>query len=79
MAHGHCSWVFSVMEYKSASRYRKLRSYLFGQHRDKGLTFRLASYEKSLLNTLGGYLIVRYDENENPILDYLAGVPVTSA
>ena len=31
-----------------------------------------------LLDTLGGYLIVRYDENENPILDYLADVPDTS-
>ena len=32
----------------------------------------------SLLDTLGGYLIVRFDENENPILDYLADVPDTS-
>jgi hypothetical protein len=32
----------------------------------------------SLLDPLGGYLIVRYDENENPILDYLADVPDTS-
>ena len=32
----------------------------------------------SLLDTLGGYLIVRFDENENPILDYLANVPDTS-
>jgi len=32
----------------------------------------------SLLETLGGYLIVRFDENENPILDYLADVPDTS-
>ena len=31
-----------------------------------------------LLDTLGGYLIVRYDDNENPILDYLADVPDTS-
>jgi hypothetical protein len=31
-----------------------------------------------LLDTLGGYLIVRYDENGNPILDYLAEVPDTS-
>ena len=31
-----------------------------------------------LLDVLGGYLIVRYDENENPILDYLADVPDTS-
>ena len=31
-----------------------------------------------LLDVLGGYLIVRYDENENPILDYLAEVPDTS-
>jgi len=32
----------------------------------------------NLLDTLGGYLIVRYNENENPILDYLADVPDTS-
>ena len=32
----------------------------------------------SLLDPLGGYLIVRYDENENPILDYLSEVPDTS-
>ena len=32
----------------------------------------------SLLDTLGGYLIVRFDENENPILDYLSDVPDTS-
>ena len=32
----------------------------------------------SLLDTLGGYLIARFDENENPILDYLANVPDTS-
>ena len=32
----------------------------------------------SLLDTLGGYLIVRYDENENPIVDYLSDVPDTS-
>ena len=32
----------------------------------------------SLLDPLGGYLIVRFDENENPILDYLADVPETS-
>ena len=32
----------------------------------------------NLLDPLGGYLIVRYDENENPILDYLADVPDTS-
>ena len=32
----------------------------------------------SLLDTLGGYLIVRFDENENPVLDYLADVPDTS-
>jgi hypothetical protein len=32
----------------------------------------------SLLDTLGGYLIVRFDENENPILDYLTDVPDTS-
>ena len=34
--------------------------------------------KSSLLDTFGGYLIVRYDENENPILDYLADVPDTS-
>ena len=33
----------------------------------------------SLLDPLGGYLIVGFDENENPILDYLADVPDTSA
>ena len=32
----------------------------------------------SLFDPLGGYLIVRYDENENPVLDYLADVPDTS-
>ncbi|MPM21299.1 hypothetical protein SDC9_67743 [bioreactor metagenome] len=32
----------------------------------------------SLLDQLGGYLIVRFDENENLILDYLADVPDTS-
>lgn len=32
----------------------------------------------SLLDTLGGYLIVRFNENEDPILDYLADVPDTS-
>jgi len=32
----------------------------------------------SLLDSLGGYLIVRYDDNENPVLDYLADVPDTS-
>ena len=32
----------------------------------------------SLLDPLGGYLIVRFDENENPVLDYLAAVPDTS-
>ena len=32
----------------------------------------------SLLDPLGGYLIVRFDENENPILDYLTDVPDTS-
>ncbi len=32
----------------------------------------------SLLDTLGGYLIARFDENENPILDYHADVPDTS-
>jgi len=32
----------------------------------------------SLLDSLGGYLIVRFDEDENPILDYLADVPDTS-
>ena len=31
-----------------------------------------------LLESFGGYLIVRYDENENPILDYLSDVPNTS-
>ena len=28
-----------------------------------------------LLDSFGGYLIVRYDENENPILDYLSDAP----
>ena len=32
----------------------------------------------SLLDPLGGFLIVRFDEYENPILDYLADVPDTS-
>ena len=32
----------------------------------------------SLLDPLGSYLIVRFDENENPILDYLTDVPDTS-
>ena len=32
----------------------------------------------SLLDPLGGYLIVRFDENEYPILDYLTDVPDTS-
>lgn len=32
----------------------------------------------SLLDPFGGSLIVRFDENENPILDYLADVPDTS-
>ncbi|HML68270.1 MAG TPA: hypothetical protein PKA81_07710 [Clostridia bacterium] len=31
-----------------------------------------------LLDILGGYLIIRYDENEKPVLDYLADVPDTS-
>jgi hypothetical protein len=31
-----------------------------------------------LLDSLGGYLIVRFDGNENPVLDYLADVPDTS-
>ncbi len=31
-----------------------------------------------LIDSLGGYLIVRYDENVNPVLDYLTGVPDTS-
>ena len=31
-----------------------------------------------LLDVLGGYLIVRYDENDEPILEYLADVPDTS-
>jgi hypothetical protein len=34
--------------------------------------------KNSLVDTLGGYLIVRFDDNENPILDYLADVPDTS-
>jgi hypothetical protein len=32
----------------------------------------------SLLDPFGGYLIVRFDEDENPVLDYLADVPDTS-
>ncbi|HML67441.1 MAG TPA: hypothetical protein PKA81_03520 [Clostridia bacterium] len=31
-----------------------------------------------LIDSLGGYLIVRFDENENPVLDYLADVQDTS-
>ena len=31
-----------------------------------------------LLDSFGGYLIVRYDENENPILDYLSDAPDTA-
>ena len=31
----------------------------------------------ALLDPLGGYLIIRFDENENPILDYLSDVPNT--
>ena len=31
-----------------------------------------------LLDSFGGYLIVRFDENENPILDYLSDVSDTS-
>ena len=31
-----------------------------------------------LLDSLGGYLIVRFDEDDNPVLDYLADVPDTS-
>ena len=31
-----------------------------------------------LIDSFGGYLIVRYDENENPILDYLSDVPDTA-
>jgi len=31
-----------------------------------------------LLDSLGGYLIVRFNENEDPILDYLTDVPDTS-
>ena len=31
-----------------------------------------------LLDTRGGYLIIRFDENENPILDFLSDVPDTS-
>ena len=34
--------------------------------------------KSSLLDPFGGYLIVRYDENENPILDYLSDVLDTS-
>ncbi|MEN6635807.1 MAG: hypothetical protein ABFC56_08155 [Clostridiaceae bacterium] len=34
--------------------------------------------KNSLVDTLGGYLIVRYDENDEPILDYLADVPDTA-
>jgi hypothetical protein len=33
----------------------------------------------SLLDPLGGYLIVRFDENENPVMDYLADVSDTSS
>ena len=32
----------------------------------------------TLLDSFGGYLIVRFDEDENPILDYLTDVPDTS-
>ena len=32
----------------------------------------------ALLDPLGGYLIIRFDENENPILDYLSDVPNTA-
>jgi hypothetical protein len=35
-------------------------------------------FKTSLLDPLGGYLIVRFDENENPVLDYLTDVPDTS-
>ena len=31
-----------------------------------------------LLDSFGGYLIVRYNENENPIVDYLSDTPDTS-
>lgn len=31
-----------------------------------------------LLDSFGGYLIVRYNENENPVIDYLTDVPETS-
>ena len=31
-----------------------------------------------LIDSFGGYLIVRYDENENPILDYLSDAPDTA-
>ena len=31
----------------------------------------------SLLDPLAGYLIVRFDENENPVLDYFTDVPDT--
>ena len=34
--------------------------------------------KSTLLDPFGGYLIVRYDENDNPVLDYLADVPDTS-
>ncbi|MEN6637556.1 MAG: hypothetical protein ABFC56_17035 [Clostridiaceae bacterium] len=32
----------------------------------------------SLIDPLGGYLIVKFDDNENPTLDYLTDVPDTS-
>ncbi len=35
-------------------------------------------FKTSLLDPFGGYLIVRFDENENPVLDYLADVPDNS-
>ena len=35
-------------------------------------------FKTSLLDSLGGYLIVRFDEYENPFLDYLTDVPDTS-
>ena len=34
--------------------------------------------KSSLLEPLGGYLIVKFDDNQNPILEYLTDVPDTS-
>ncbi len=31
-----------------------------------------------LLDSFGGYMIIRFDQNENPVLDYLTDVPDTS-